>query len=186
MVELSGFDVVSRIISEESSLRIFWKGSPMRSEHEVNRAIEQYADMVFRLCMVNLKNRADAEDVFQTVFLKYTLHSKPFDSPDHEKAWLIRVTVNACKDLLKNFFRKNTVTLEEAASVTSPEHAAVLEAVWSLPKDYRDVVYLHYYEGYTAPEIANILKKNPNTIYTHLTRARNMLKEILGGEADES
>lgn len=156
----------------------------MRSEQEVNRAIEQYADMVFRLCMVNLKNQADAEDVFQTVFLKYTLHSKPFDSPAHEKAWLIRVTVNACKDLLKNFFRRNTVPLEEAASVITPEQLNVLEAVRTLPKDYRDAVYLHYYEGYTAPEIANILNKNPNTVYTHLTRAREMLRDMLGGASD--
>ena len=157
----------------------------MRSEQEVNRAIEQYADMVFRLCMVNLKNQADAEDIFQTVFLKYTLYSKTFDSPAHEKAWLIRVTLNECRDLLKSFFRKNTVSLEEAETVISPEHSIVLDAVRSLPKDYRDAVYLHYYEGYTAPEIATILKKNPNTVYTHLTRGRNMLKEILGGEADE-
>ena len=157
----------------------------MRSEQEVNRAIERYADLVFRLCMVNLKNQADAEDVFQTVFLKYTLHNQPFASAEHEKAWLIRITVNACKDLLKSFFRRNTISLEEAAATVSPEHAAVLEAVWSLPKDYRDAVYLHYYEGYTAPEIAAILKKNPNTVYTHLTRGRTMLKEILGGEADE-
>ena len=157
----------------------------MRSEQEVNRAIERYADLVFRLCMVNLKNRSDAEDVFQTVFLKYTLHNQPFASAEHEKAWLIRITVNACKDLLKSFFRRNTISLEEATAAVSPEHAAVLEAVWSLPKDYRDAVYLHYYEGYTAPEIAAILKKNPNTVYTHLTRGRTMLKEILGGEADE-
>lgn len=156
----------------------------MRSEQEVNQAIAQYADLVFRLCMVNLKNRADAEDVFQTVFLKYTLHNQPFTSAEHEKAWLIRVTVNACRDLLKSFFRKNTVPLEEAASAISPEHAAVLEAVWSLPKDYRDAVYLHYYEGYTAPEIAAILKKNPNTVYTHLTRAREMLRDMLGGASD--
>ena len=157
----------------------------MRSEQEVNHAIERYADLVFRLCMVNLKNQADAEDVFQTVFMKYTLHNQPFASAEHEKAWLIRITVNACKDLLKSFFRRNTISLEEAAAAVSPEHAAVLEAVWSLPKDYRDAVYLHYYEGYTAPEIAAILKKNPNTVYTHLTRGRTMLKEILGGEADE-
>lgn len=154
----------------------------MRSEQEVNRAIEQYADMVFRLCMVQLKNHTDAEDVFQTVFLKYTLNSRPFESPDHEKAWLIRVTVNTCKDLLKNFFRRNTVSLDEAASVVQPEYSPVLEAVRSLPKDYRNAVYLHYYEGYTAPEIAAILKKNPNTVYTHLTRAREMLRDLLGGE----
>ena len=157
----------------------------MRSEQEVNHAIERYADLVFRLCMVNLKNHADAEDVFQTVFLKYTLHNQPFASAEHEKAWLIRVTLNECRDLLKNFFRKNTVPLEEAACTVLTEHSIVLDAVRSLPKDSRDAVYLHYYEGYTAPEIAAILKKNPNTVYTHLTRGRTMLKEILGGEADE-
>ena len=157
----------------------------MRSEQEVNQAIEQYADLVFRLCMVHLKNHADAEDVFQTVFLKYTLYNKSFTSPEQEKAWLIRVTLNSCKDLLKSIFRKRTVSLDEAASVMFPEHSIVLDAVWSLPKHYRDVVYLHYYEGYTAPEIGAILKKNPNTVYTHLTRARQMLKDILGGEADE-
>ena len=83
----------------------------MRSEQEVNIAIERYADMILRLCVVSLKNRSDAEDVFQIVFLKYAFRDKPFDSPEHEKAWLIRVASNACKDLLKNYFRRNTVSL---------------------------------------------------------------------------
>lgn len=160
----------------------------MRSELEVNRAIEQHADMVLRLCMVCLNNSADAEDVFQTVFLKYALSNQQFTSAEHEKAWLIRVTRNACRDLLKCFFRKHTVSLEDVAEYlpqATQEQQSILEAVRALPKDYRDVVYLHYYEGYTAPEIAGILHKNPNTVYTHLTRARQMLKEMLGGEAIE-
>ena len=158
----------------------------MRSEQEVNRAIEHYSDMVLRLCMVSLQNTADAEDVFQNVFLKYALSNQPFETPDHEKAWLIRVTRNACRDVLKSFFRKRTVSLEEVAEFlpqTTPEQRGVLEAVRSLPKDYREAVYLHYYEGYTAPEIAVILHKNPNTVYTHLSRAREMLRQMLGGEA---
>ena len=77
----------------------------MRTETEVSAAIDSYSDMVLRLCGVYLKNDADAEDIFQTVFLKYALHDRPFESAEHEKAWLIRVTVNACKDLLKSFFR---------------------------------------------------------------------------------
>lgn len=157
----------------------------MRTEQEVNRAIAQYADLVYRLSMVILQNNADAEDAFQTVFLKYALSSQHFETTEHEKAWLIRVTRNACRDQLKSFFRKHTVSLGEApelVSQTDPQQQVVLEAVRSLPKDYRDVVYLHYYEGYTAPEIAEILKKKPNTIYTHLSRAREMLKELLGGE----
>ena len=76
----------------------------MRSEGEVNRAVEKYADTVRRICIVHLKNNADTEDIFQTVFLKYVLSSVSFENEEHEKAWFIRVTVNACKDLLKNFF----------------------------------------------------------------------------------
>ncbi len=156
----------------------------MRSEQEVTQAIEQYSDMVLRLCTVYLKNSADAEDIFQNVFLKYTLYAKPFESPEHEKAWLIRVTINACKDLLKSFLHSRTISMEELtgyAPEVSPEQYAVMEAVWSLPKQYRDVIYLHYYEGYTAPEIAGILKKNPNTVYTHLNKGKQLLKEVLGG-----
>jgi len=156
----------------------------MRSEQEVNTAVETYSDMILRLCTVYLKNGADAEDIFQTVFLKYALHTKPFESAEHEKAWLIRVTVNACKDLLKSFFRSRTITLEELADYApeiTAEQYAVMEAVWSLPKQYRDVIYLHYYEGYTAPEIAGILKRNPNTVYTHLNKGKQLLRETLGG-----
>lgn len=156
----------------------------MRTEQEVNSAIEAYADLVLRLCGVYLKNDADTEDIFQTVFLKYTLREAPFACAEHEKAWLIRVTVNACKDLLKSFFRSRTVPLGELPAYLpemEPERYAVMEAVWSLPRQYRDVIYLHYYEGCTAPEIARILGRNPNTVYTHLSRAKALLKESLGG-----
>lgn len=159
----------------------------MRSEQEVNRAIEQYADTVRRICFVHLKNRADTEDIFQTVFVKYLLHTAPFESAEHERAWVIRVTINACKDLLKSVFRSRTVSLEELtdrAAVPEQEQREVLQAVLALPVQYRDVIYLHYYEGYTAPEMARILGKNVNTIYTQLTRARGMLRQSLGGEGD--
>ena len=160
----------------------------MRSEQEVNRAVEQYADMVRRLCMIHLKNHADTEDIFQTVFLKYALSSVLFESAEHEKAWILRVTVNACKDLLKNFFRSRTVSLDdimEQPAVMPQDHREVLEAVLSLPAKYKDAVYLHYYEGYTAPEISRILGKNVNTVYTILNRSKQLLREKLGGEEDE-
>ena len=158
----------------------------MRSEEEVNRAVEQYADTVRRICLVHLKNYADTEDIFQTVFVKYLLHNAPLASSEHERAWIIRVTINACRDLLRSVFRRRTVSLEEVAELPAPaqEHREVLRAVQGLPAAYRDVVYLHYYEGYTAPEIAGILGKNVNTIYTRLTRARGLLREALGGEVD--
>lgn len=159
----------------------------MRSEEEAARAIERYGDMVRRLCLVHLKNPADTEDIFQNVFLKYVLSPVVFESPEHEKAWLIRVTLNACKDLVKSFFRSRTVPLEELLDQPAPlseEHREVLEAVLALPRKYRDAVYLHYYEGYTAAEIGKLLGKNTNTVYTLLTRAREQLRKTLGGDRD--
>lgn len=158
----------------------------MRSEQEVNRAIERYADTVQRLCIVYLKNHADTEDVFQTVFFRYCLSPVVFESDEHEKAWLIRVTINACKDWLKSFFRSRTVSLEEIIELPSEvpqENRDVLEAVLSLPAKYRDVVYLHYYEQCTAPQIGEILRKNVSTVYTLLTRAKERLREKLGDGA---
>lgn len=160
----------------------------MRSEWEVNRAIERYSDTVQRLCIVYLKNHADTEDVFQTVFFKYYLSSVVFESDEHEKAWIIRITVNACKDRLKSFFRSKTVSLDEISELTSEipqENSDVLEAVLSLPAKYRDVVYLHYYENYTAPQISKILQKNVNTVYTLMTRSKELLREKLGGDGYE-
>lgn len=159
----------------------------MRSEQETNEAVERYADLVRRLCMIHLKNHADTEDIFQTVFLKYLTSTTVFESREHEKAWIIRVTLNACRDLLRSFFRSRTVSLDTLLDQPvdlAPAHSEVLEAVLSLPAQYRDVVYLHYYEGYTVPEIGKILGKNENTIYTRLTRARGLLKEKLGGDDD--
>ena len=159
----------------------------MRSEWEANRAIDRYADLVRRVCMIHLKNHADTEDIFQTVFLKYVTSTTEFESEEHEKAWFIRVTINACRDLLKSFFRSRTVPLESLAPVPAdlpPDHREVLEAVLALPETCRDVVYLHYYEGYTAPEIGRLLGKNVNTVYTLLNRSREMLRKTLGGDGN--
>lgn len=156
----------------------------MREEQDVNRAIEQYGDTVRRLCMIHLKNYHDTEDIFQTVFLKYILSSVVFENEEHKKAWFIRVTINACKDLLKSFFHSRTVPLDELLSQSeelTPDNSDVLEAVLSLPEKYRDVVYLYFYEEYSAVEISRILKKKTNTIYTLLTRSKRLLKEKLGG-----
>lgn len=160
----------------------------MRSEQEAERAIELYADTVRRICMLYLKSNSDTEDIFQNVFLKYVLYPHAFESEEHEKAWLIRVTINACKDYIKSFFRSHTVPLEEMEEIMAevPEdHSDVLEAVLSLPVKYRTVVYLYFYEQYSAVEIGKLLGKKVNTVYTLLARAKKMLKERLGGEEFE-
>jgi RNA polymerase sigma factor (sigma-70 family) len=157
----------------------------MRGEQEINRAIELYADTVRRICMVHLKNYHDTEDIFQNVFLKYALSSAAFENEEHEKAWLIRVTINACIDLLKSFFRSHTVSIDEVLPQEQKlhdDHRDVLEAVLSLPVKYRDAVYLYFFEGYSAAEIGKMLAKNVNAVYTLLSRAKVMLKETLGGE----
>ena len=158
----------------------------MRSEEEVDLAIERYSDMVRRICLVHLKNNADTEDIFQTVFLKYLLYEKEFANEEHEKAWFVTVTVNSCKDYLKSFFKKRTVPLEMISDFSdlSDQHQEVLSAVLSLPPKYKDAIYLHYYEGYTALEISSLLNKKENTIYSLLKRGRDLLKEMLGGELE--
>lgn len=156
----------------------------MRSEQEVNQAIDLYADTVKRICVLHLKNSSDTEDIFQEVFLKYALSSILFESKEHEKAWMIRVTINQCKDFMKSIFRRKTISLEEVVSLSDEQkedYREVMEAVLSLPQKYKDVVYLYYYEGYSAVEIGEMLGKNVNTIYTLLARSREKLKEKLGG-----
>ena len=154
----------------------------MRSEQEVGLALERYADTVRRLCMIHLKNYADTEDIFQTVFLKYSLSSSDFASEEHEKAWIIRVTLNACKDLLKSVFRSRTAPLDalpEQGAALPEESRELLEAVLSLPLKYRQAVYLYYYESYSVREIAETMGANASTVQTWLMRARGLLRESL-------
>ena len=158
----------------------------MRDEEELCRAMDLYGDMVWRVCLLHLKNRADAEDVLQNVLLKFALRDKPFQSPQHEKAWVLRVAINESRDLLRDAFRRRSVPLsqlvEAHAPQASPEEREVLEAVLALPTKYRDPVYLYYYEGYRAAEIGKILGKKANTVYTLLQRARKLLKDRLEGD----
>ncbi|MCI9074162.1 MAG: sigma-70 family RNA polymerase sigma factor, partial [Lachnospiraceae bacterium] len=138
-----------------------------------------------RICLVHLKNMHDTEDVFQNVFLKYMLYKDSFENEEHEKAWLVRVTVNACTDWLRSLSRRRWIPLESLLEEgNAPDNASreVMEAVLQLPEKYRRVIYLFYYEGYSAVEIAGILGKKENTIYTWLSRARGILREKLGGE----
>lgn len=157
----------------------------MRSEYEMERAVASYSDMVRRICFLHLKNRHDTEDVFQNVFLKYLLYEGHFADCEHEKAWMIRVTINACKDWIKVNRKRNIVSLEviaEEAESLNENNGFVLEAVMQLPDKYKSVIYLYYYEQYSAIEIAGILHKKENTIYTRLARAKAILKDMIGGE----
>ena len=157
----------------------------MKNAEDLNRVMETYADMVRRICFVHLKNRHDSEDVFQNVYMKYLLHEGSFESLEHEKAWFARVTINACTDWLRYFSRRKWVPLEvvdEEKAALDNTSSEILEIVLKLPEKYRNVIYLYYYEEYSAAEIAGILGKKENTVYTWLSRAKDILRNKLGGE----
>ncbi|XJZ27065.1 RNA polymerase sigma factor [Bacillota bacterium Lsc_1132] len=155
-------------------------------QHEINDNIsallKKYSDMVRRICFLYLHNSTDVDDVFQEVFLKLLQKKTPFESAEHEKAWIIRVTINKCKDVLKSSWRKKMDSIE---SMEFPFEDKVenelMQVVLSLPKKYQDVIYLYYYEDYTVPQMAKLLKKNENTIYSQLQRAKALLKQQLRG-----
>ena len=146
--------------------------------------VRLYADLILRLSFSYLKQTYDAEDICQTVFLKYLTAEPQFESPEHEKAWIIRTTINACKDHLKSSFFRRSVPLEEADKVAAPQvpETEIMDAMKHLPENYRISLYLFYYEDYSAAEIGNILGKPRNTVEQYLSRGRRKLRAQLTGE----
>ena len=151
-----------------------------RAEH----LAETYADAILRLSYTYLKNTHDAQDVCQSVFVKLLTEPRAFASPEHEKAYVLRMAANACKDILKSPWRRRTCDLEACAQVPAPEatDGSGLEAVEQLAPHYRAVIYLYYYEGYQAAEIGHILGVPIATVHTRLARGRAKLKDLLGGD----
>ena len=151
-------------------------------------AVERYGDTVFRLAYSYLKNRADAEDVMQTVMLKLFEYDKEFESEAHLKHWLLRVSVNESRKLLRSFWRRVSVPLDDWRELEAPEHgerAELLEAVMALDPKYRLAIYLYYYEGLTVAETAAAMRANPSTVQTWLLRARARLRSALDEKAED-
>ena len=150
--------------------------------------LKDYSDMVYRLALSQLKNKTDAEDIFQEVFIKYIKSDKNFESGEHIKAWLIRVTVNCCKKLRKTAWFRHTVPLDECsdkiASDGEYEKSEIYYAVLELPQKYRMVIHLFYYEDMQVAEISSVLNMKQSTIVSQLRRAREILKQKLKGEYD--
>lgn len=153
---------------------------------EYNQYIaEKYFDMIYRLALSQSGTMHDAEDITNEVFLKYISSNKDFESEEHIKAWLIRVTINRTKSLFTNSWFKKTVPLEESIPADMPEdESEVYCAVMKLPQKYRAVIHLFYYEDLKTAEIADTLNIKESTVRSQLLRARAMLKQFL--EGDES
>lgn len=153
----------------------------------LEQVVHAYADMVYRLAYAHMRNPADADDVFQDVFLKYAEKSPDFASEEHRRAWLIRVTLNRCRSHYRSNWWKRLVPLDEAAYAAAPVPVdpELDEALSRLPAKYRIVIHLHYFENCDTSEIAGLTGQRPSTVRAQLTRARQMLEEMLKGEADD-
>ena len=137
----------------------------------------RYRDDVYRLAVSYTRSPQEAEDVCQTVFLK--LLEQDSITPGKEKVWLMRVTANQCRSLLRSHWWKLTVPLEDTVPAPKEEWETVSQAVMALKPKYRVVIYLHYYEQYSTLEIAGILKITPTAVTTRLNRARQQLRHLL-------
>ncbi|QHT59378.1 sigma-70 family RNA polymerase sigma factor [Paenibacillus lycopersici] len=151
----------------------------------VRKALELYAQSLIKIAFAYLKNTADAEEVAQDVFLAYLQKRPVFANREHEKAWLIRTTINKSKNMLKTGWFRSRNPVPEDLSYLPKEESDVLQAVLALDKKYRIPIHLHYYEGYSIQEIAAILQAKPATVGTWLARGRMILKEQMGGQGDE-
>jgi len=160
--------------------------TPILTKEYKNSIIEKYFNMIYKLAIAETKDVHTAEDVTSDVFLKFMQQNKTFESEEHIKAWLIRVTINASKSVFSSSWFKKTVPLEETLEGAGipEEESEVYLAVMNLPTKYRTVIHLFYYEEFTVKEIANILNSNESTVKSQLSRGRDLLRESLKGEID--
>ena len=156
----------------------------LRTNGHIQQVVNEYSDMLLRIAFTHLANRHDAEDVVQSVFLKYIEKQPSFKSSEHEKAWFIRVSINMCKNHLHAAWFKRTVELDEnmgyhISNEEEMDEQVIIDAVLNLPLKYRLVIYLFYYEDYSNLQIAKICKLKESTVRSQLFRARNLLKASL-------
>ncbi len=146
---------------------------------ELEQAVLKYETTLYRAALAILGDRHEAEDAVQDAFLRCLAKAPRFESEEHEKAWLLRVTVNLCKSRLRSPWRKRTVPLSDLLPDAPPQESAVLEAVGRLPPKERAAVHLFYYEGYQAKEIAAMTGEAEGTVRARLSRARKRLRGLL-------
>ena len=153
------------------------------------RAAREYGDTVYRVAYHALNSSQDAEDVMQTVLLRLYEREKDFESEEHMKHWLLRVAVNESRKVMRSFWRRTSVPLEEWHETAAPEDrekAEALEAVMALEPKYRLAIYLYYYEGLSVAETAAAMNAKVSTVQTWLLRARERLRRELTEEREES
>ncbi len=155
----------------------------------IQYVLDTYSGTLIRLCYTYVRNMFDAEDIAQDVLVALLKRGKGFESPEHEKAWLLRTAINKSKNYLKSGWVTRTVKFEDAESAETAElteeQSQVMEAVLSLPEKYRTVIHLFYYDGYSIKEISAIVGKKAATVGTLLARGRKLLKDMMIGGFEE-
>lgn len=150
------------------------------------KVIDKHSDMIYKICFVYLKNKFDAEDAFQELVIKIMEKAPHFLNDDHEKAWIIKVSCNHCKNIIRlGKIKKHLMFIDDIACDQISFEDSTLENIMKLPLHYRKVLYLYYYEGYATKEIGALLNKRDATIRTWLKRAREKLKSVIGGDYSE-
>ena len=157
------------------------------TNNEIADIYQRHVKTVYGVCFAYMKNPDDTEDAVSETFVKMIKSAPTFESVEHEKAWLIRTATNVCKDFLKHWWQKRKNLDDYSNSLQTDgeleaEVDGVMEAILNLPENYKTVIYLYYYEGYNSVEISNILQKPQSTIRDHLSKARNVLRQTLGGD----
>ena len=157
---------------------------PNERQRQIEALIEKYEKTVYKLAYSYLRNKQDADDIYQEVFLRYFRNKPEFAGEEHEKAWFIRTTINCCKNLCASSWFRRTAPLEEntlgdEAVYVPQEQSELFTAVMALPTKYRTVVHLFYYEGYSVREIAELTGEKATTVTTRLNRARAKLRDAL-------
>ena len=151
----------------------------MRYDPVIERVINEYSDMVYKLAYARTKNKYDAEDVLQEVFLRYIRRKPEFQGNEHEKAWFLRVTINCSKNLFASFTKNRTNSLLDKQMGITDEEKVLGEYLAKLPIKYLTVIHLFYYEDLKILDIANLLSLKESTVKMQLTRARRLLKEYI-------
>lgn len=154
----------------------------MTQSNRLEDVIPAYENTLYRAALAILGDPQEAEDVVQEAFLRLWEKDPAFESPAHQRSWLLKVTANACKSHLRAPWRRRTAPLLESYPAADPEEQAVLEVIQSLPPKDRAALHLYYYEGYQTAEIAAMTGWREGTVRSRLARARDKLRELLKGE----
>ncbi len=157
----------------------------LNKEKYLKKMIEKYSNMIYRLAMARTGNRDMSDDIYQEVFLRLAKKLPQFENEEHEKAWLIRVTINCSKNMMNSGFLRHRAELDENLTFETPERHEIYYAVQKLSLKYKTVIHLYYYENYSIKEISKILRVNENTVKTRLARARKELEKSVGGDSNE-